>query len=336
MGFVSFGDLAQSFVYRQQNSRLKADSNKYSTELVTGITSSISRHVSGDFTRLGEIETTLKTLSSYKLATTEAAQFSAAMQTSLGVVQDWSDKTASGLLVSAGTEGQTRINSVANVARTRFSAVVSALNTQIGGQSLFAGTGTGGPAIAPAEQMLTDLKVAIAAETTAAGISAVVDDWFSQPGGGYETTGYLGSATTLAPFSVGKGQTVEMDATALDPAIRDTLKSFAKAALVAEGILSGDSKEQAKLLRRAGEELLESSSRQTELRARIGAGEEQIEVASVQNSAETTTLEIYRSDLLAIDPYEAATRLEATQNSLETMYALTARMSRLHLTDFLR
>jgi flagellar hook-associated protein 3 FlgL len=47
-------------------------------------------------------------------------------------------------------------------------------------------------------------------------------------------------------------------------------------------------------------------------------------------------LEIARADLVAIDPFEAATRMEAAQTQLETLYSVTARLSRLSLVDFLR
>jgi flagellar hook-associated protein 3 FlgL len=37
-----------------------------------------------------------------------------------------------------------------------------------------------------------------------------------------------------------------------------------------------------------------------------------------------------------VDPYEAATKLEAAQSQLEALYTVTARLSRLNLVDFLR
>ena len=56
----------------------------------------------------------------------------------------------------------------------------------------------------------------------------------------------------------------------------------------------------------------------------------------MRNGAETTSLQIARNGITAVDPYETASRLEATRQQLETLYTLTARISRLSLVDFLR
>ena len=58
--------------------------------------------------------------------------------------------------------------------------------------------------------------------------------------------------------------------------------------------------------------------------------------ASARNGAETSALEIARTDILAIDPYRTATELQSTETRLETLYTLTARLSRLSLSEYLR
>jgi flagellar hook-associated protein 3 FlgL len=58
--------------------------------------------------------------------------------------------------------------------------------------------------------------------------------------------------------------------------------------------------------------------------------------ADQSNSTARHALEMTRARIVNVDPYESATRLEAAQIQLETLYALTARLGRLSLTDFLR
>ena len=65
-------------------------------------------------------------------------------------------------------------------------------------------------------------------------------------------------------------------------------------------------------------------------------GEARVEDAAARLSARGTALEIARNDMSAADPYETATKLQNVQLQLETHYTLTARLSRLSLTEYLR
>ena len=49
----------------------------------------------------------------------------------------------------------------------------------------------------------------------------------------------------------------------------------------------------------------------------------------------TARLTADRAEILAADPYETATALSQTEASLQNLYALTSRLSRLSLTDYL-
>ncbi len=336
MAYVSYGDLAQAYSTRRDFARLKALTDIHSKELVTGSSADVAKRLRGNYSQLSEIETILRTLDSYRTASTEAAFFASAMQASLEAIQGCTTSASSNLLISAGSDGQTQIQSMATDAKAKFKSVVSALNTQVGGRSVFAGDKTDMPAVIDANTMLNDLGAAIAGETTADGVTAAIDDWFNLPGGGFETAGYIGSDTPLAPQRIGEGEQADISITAADPAIRNTLKAFAMAALATDGPLDGNTAEQSALLRKAGEGLISANAQQTQLRADIGESEAYIETISTQNSAEKSALEMFRSDILSVDPYEAATKLKAVQTQLETMYTLTARMSRLSLMDFLR
>ena len=86
----------------------------------------------------------------------------------------------------------------------------------------------------------------------------------------------------------------------------------------------------------AGTSLLQAQSDRTVLAGRLGVVQAVIDQAQTRNSAEESALKLARSDLLSVDSYEATTRMEAAQNQLETLYAVTARLSRLSLVDFLR
>ena len=86
----------------------------------------------------------------------------------------------------------------------------------------------------------------------------------------------------------------------------------------------------------AGQQLLSTEEGRITLSARIGTAEAQIETARTRNAAEETALGILRSGIGSVDPYEAATRLETVRAQLESLYLVTARVSRLSLTEYLR
>lgn len=334
MTLASLGDLAQSFTLRRQTVALRSDLQSLATELTTGKVSDAGRHLSGDFSPLAAIDASLSRLGAYRSATSEAALFTSSMQSALGTI-DTMASDISITLLNVSNAGYPELVTGAGIdARHKFEAMVSALNNRVGDRTLFGGVGTGGPALASAETILTDVETAITGLTTAADIEAAISAWFDDSLG-FRTTGYLGGGP-LAPHPVAAGEVAHISVTADDPAIRDTLKAMAMGALLDRGVLPGDPAERAALARRAGERLLENQTARTEVAARLGSVEEQIEIASVRNSAERSVLEMARAGILAADPFETATALQAAQIQLETLYTVTARISRLSLADYLR
>ena len=48
-----------------------------------------------------------------------------------------------------------------------------------------------------------------------------------------------------------------------------------------------------------------------------------------------STLQVSRNDIRSADPYQTATALTEVQTQIETLFAVTARLSRLNLVDYL-
>ena len=70
-------------------------------------------------------------------------------------------------------------------------------------------------------------------------------------------------------------------------------------------------------------------------RIRLGSTEANIINTGVQNDAEKSALETARLGLLSVDPYETAAKLQEAQTQLETLFSITARLSRLSLVNYL-
>ena len=84
------------------------------------------------------------------------------------------------------------------------------LNTQVAGQSLFAGVATDRPALAPADAILADLDALTAGAATAADAIAAIDAYFSKsPPGAFYTSGYPASGADLTAVQIGEGQKLD-------------------------------------------------------------------------------------------------------------------------------
>ena len=338
MTSLNTGDLAQSLLLRRQNNALKAAFNRLTQEMTSGRKSDLAAAVSGDFKVLAGVEHSLAVLQSFKTAASEAQTLASAQQTALETIQTIATDSAPTLTAAGTSGGATHVATSAFDARQKFFSTISAMNVRMGDRYVFSGDATDQKPVLGAQDILDDLSVAIAGQVTASGVAAAVDAWFDAPvgGGGFIDMVYGGSSTPLAPFRIGEGEEAALSLTATDPTLRDTLKGLALAAIVAEGALSSDLPGQALLLKTSGQRLMGSGSALATLRAHLGSVEGQIAAVSTRNSAEDAALSIARNQLVAADPYTTANELEAVKTQLETLYALTARLSRLNLADYLR
>lgn len=258
----------------------------------------------------------------------------AAQQSALATLNDQAADMAGELLSTTSGGAVMAIDAIGGVASRRFEAAVAALNIRLGERSLFAGVRTDGPALIGADTLLDQLEILVAGAVSAADVETAVNTWFDDPAG-YAEQGYKGGVP-MSPLPIAPGQAADLSITAADPALIGALKGLAMAALLDRGALSGQPVGQMDLARRAGEALMENAVARTNLAAGLGGVEAQISQAGVRNEAERMALEKAHTDLLSVDPYETATRLEETRTHLETLYAVTVRMSRLSLVDFLK
>jgi flagellar hook-associated protein 3 FlgL len=108
------------------------------------------------------------------------------------------------------------------------------------------------------------------------------------------------------------------------------------AALASEGSLPPAADAKKDMASAAAERMMTGERGLVELRARIGAAEGRIEAARVQTEATRTALELEETRITAADPYATATDIESVNRQLESLYLVTARISQLSLTDYLR
>ena len=335
MKIQSIGDLAQSLMLRQQNAGLKQTMQRLTSELSTGRVQDTSKHLSGDYSRLTDIERSMTLLAGYKTAGNEAAVFASATQFALERMQSVTSDLGTDLIQISASTLSSVLETNSATALGQFESLVSALNTDVAGRGLFSGAATDRAAVVGADDLLADLRTAMAGAATAADLRAAADTYFG-PAGGFETTGYSGSNAPIAPMALRDGETVVLDIKADDQAFRNMLKETALAALATDPAFGLSRTEQAEVMNTAGQNLLTVQDDLTNLRAGVGFAEARIENFQARTEAERISAEYAKGALLSVDPYEAATRLEDAQFQLESLYSVTVRLSRLNLTSFMR
>lgn len=330
----SIGDLAQSYMQRNRNVAIKQDIARLTEELATGKKSDVRSLLAGNYAFLTDVERKTEVLSGFAIATTEAAQFTGAMQLALGNFADQA-QTLSGTLLSAGSSlSGITADDLATEARNALETMIGTLNSSSAGRQLFAGNATNRRPMADVDTILADLTAVISGAATPADMVAQATLWFDDPGG-FVTSAYQGSNDPLTGFAVSTAESVTLDVRANDPGFFAALRGAAVASLATDPGRALTSQEQSELFALTGQDLLQGHSNAIGLQARVGFSEARIDTITSRNAAELTSLSMARNALLEIDPFEAATRLEEAQFQLQSLYSVTVRMSQLSLVNFL-
>lgn len=336
MSIVTFGDMAQLQTLRRDGAAMKTELNRLTSELSTGRVADLSRALGGDFSTLADITRSLRLNTAFTASVADAAIAAEGRQSSLGQLAAELEGLAPAILAVSGAGSLTDLQLTLANGTERFEQSVTVLNTHLAGRSLFSADAPDRIPLIPGDAMMTELRALVAGAPDAATMVADVTAWFTAPGGGYETIAWQGGAGQPPAVLLGEGRSVHAGVTALDPAIRDSLAGLAIVALAAEQAVPLPGTEQRALAMAGAQQVQRGETALIGLRARLGAQEARIEEARVASEATRASLEIEYGRIVEADPYRTATELQTVNTQLETLYILTARMSRLSLTEFLR
>lgn len=332
---TTYGDMSRHLMLGRHAARLKASITDLSKEMTTGIVSDKARHLRGDVTLLAGLERNLELATTRKYVGQNAGQMLAAQQTVLGSIRTRSEDIFVSLLQTEMVSSDAHRTRTISALESLFNDTVNLLNTDFAGRSLFGGTAGGGPALASADVILAALAADLPVGLDSVRMSAHVDAWFAD-GGGFDTVGYLGGSAIPAALDVGGGIEMRFEITAQATPLRQTLAGLAKGALLARGVFDASPAAQAATLSAASMTMATSIAGLVDISARVGIEEEKAARATSQAEAEHTAMGIARAELLSVDPYDAATKLEHAMSQLDLVYNITARLSRLTLADYLR
>lgn len=336
MTIPGFGDLARTGPLTRHGVQARADLARLAQELTTGRHGDVARAERGDLRPLAGIERSLTLAARHEATALSVQGRMSVMQTALDAMQTTAHDAAGDLLMIAGPSSTAAMGQALPLSEAAFGTAVSALNARFGTHHVFSGA-AGDRAPLPGDEALLDqlrADIGSAAITDPAALRAAVRSWFA-PGGGLDAAFPLPGADQAAVVPIGDGDLLEIEPTVADPALRGTLAELATAVLAAEGAgLDRDGRRDA--LRAAGQALITDAPGLSDARGRLGASEARSERALTRARAEATALEFARADLVEVDRYETATRLQAVEAGVETLYLVTARLSDLSLTRYMR
>lgn len=334
MPIVSVGNMSQHFVSMRNGGNIKTELSRLAESLSTGRVTDITAELAGETTRLAGISYSLSQIEGYLQSATETGLMLSSMQTVLGQVDATRSQTSSQLLLLNDSSTISQVDESGRAARDSFGSIVDTLNTRIADRSVMTGTAVDQPALASAEDMLSDIRLAVGAATDQATITATVEAWFDDPAGGFVTMGYLGDSGPVLNRRISDTKSYEVDARADDPAIREVLKAAALAA-ISDELPNLNAATKSDLLQDAGQRLFGAATGLVSMQSRIGFVEAEVEQTQVELNAQKTTLQISKNNLISADPFDTASRLQSVQLQLETHYNVTARLSRISLLDYI-
>jgi len=335
MPISTIGDMSQHFQSLRNTGSIKIQLARLSQEMSSGQVADLGTHLKGNTTALTGLNHEIAMLDEYSSSNSETSRILDMMQITLQRMDTQRENAANSFLSVNAETNSHQVENAAATAKSAFSEIISGLNSTIGGRSLFAGTAVDVAPLAEPDSILVDLVASISGATSKADIVSAIDSWFDTAGGGFDTVAYSGNQDNQARATDGQNN-VSLDVRGDDPSVRELLKGFAYAAVVSDISMSVTDRVAAELVNEAGVKLIEAAEGFSYLQGRLGGAQEAVTLAEASNSTQRASFEIARSDMVRADPFETATKLQDIQTQLETHFAVTARLSRLNLVDFLR
>lgn len=336
MTWASIGSLSLPFQMQRHGVALRTEMARHSSELTTGRVEAPQRHLRGDLVGLAAVETRLTRITTFDRVLAESATAFDSAQVALDRVFTLGSGLSTQVMAAAFADSG--VESYAAVGAAAFGTLedmLSALSLRVAGRAVFSGAAVDRPPLVPPDQFMATVRAHVAGLGSAAEIVIALEDFFLSPGGGFETALYSGAPPAPGP-AIGDGEQAPPLPTASDPAIRRHLMAAAMAALLDEGVL-GDNQPQLRALAMAAMTTVESNAEALiGMQAGAGGAQELFEQRRIRLSHEQDALVRARDALIGTDPFQSASLLEETRHRLDMLYAITARVSRLSLLEYLK
>jgi len=336
MSWVSLGSLSLPFQMQRNGVQLRNAMAQHSAELTTGRVEAPQRHLRGDLGALAAIESRLARIAAYDSVIGQNGTLLDTAQSALERVSSLgsflSNQVLTAVFADSGPQGYA---SVGGSARAALGDMVSVLSTSVAGRTLFAGAAVDRGPLLSADEILAAVGTAVAGMSNAQDIADTVESFFFDPGGPFESVIYQGSGMSPGG-AIDDSEVGPALPDAANPAIRRQLMAVTLGALLDDDSISLDRTETRALALNTMQMIESNGEAVTALQAGLGFGQELLEQRQQRLSHEKDALVLARQGLIGTDPFESASLLEETRHRLEALYAVTARVSRLSLLEYMR
>ncbi|TFF21700.1 flagellar hook-associated family protein [Jiella endophytica] len=264
-------------------------------------------------------------------------------------------------LIANGT-GDPGITADTQQAKASLQQLVGALNSSSGARFLFSGAATDQQAISfptsGGDTAKTYFDGSLAQDATASAFSTAFgfaqddasvanmtasdleafldgpfDTLFATGAGGGWTDNWSNADDATVENRISGSESVQTSYSSNEDAFRNIAKAYVMLSDLGAENMNDETRQL--LTSRAIETLSQGLSQLTQMQAEIGGTQNRVDLANETLEARKSVLTISISDLEGVDQYEASTRVTGLQTLLETSYALTARISRLSLLNYL-
>lgn len=314
---------------------MRARLDRLTEELATGRAFDTGRALQSDFSTFSRVTHDLRTFEAREEALSRARTWMDVAQTSLGAIDAAGNRLGEALTSGlAGTDPRT-VSSLGIIAEGALEDIVTSLSRTDGGRSVFANGDASGTPPFDLEILRSETRAIAQAAPDLEALLLAFDGYFA-PGGGVEASALSTFPAELTRFPIGGGEALSVPVSVRDQSIRDAVKQAALIAALPNAGFAVSQKDRSDLASELPRRSVAVSAGLAISRGQLGSVEARASSLSEEMNAERGQLEIRRSDAVATDPYETASRLQDEISRLETIYAVTARTSRLNLTDYLR
>lgn len=329
-------DLSLSLALQRNGRNVRANLQQAGIEMSTGLKTDLIAATNGDLNQVFAIDRSMALLSQQATDLSKAQSRAGATQLYLGTIQDTASPFGADLLASVSRSDFNSARIFADNAETELQAVVRSLNGEFAGRHLFSGAAENQAAISGTDAIMTEVSAILSAAPDAATALADIDAFFDDPLGGFETLIYVGATEDAASVHTPEGERIDYMVRADAQPIREIIKGLATAAAFDDAMLGGDLAEMKTLLISVGQNLIDGSDGIVSLRADLGAAEAGISHAQAYTATQKNSLELSRNSIASVDIFDAAARFAELETQLTAVYTVTARLSSLTLTNFLR
>jgi len=280
------------------------------------------------------------------------------MATALGNMREAAQEVLTATITNTDASSS-RPQYLKDMAKDAYDTIVSFLNSSYNGKSLFAGVDSdrapmnswgnadGTTGLSPSDVMASivggGITNAADAATKLAEVDAVFNGTPTDPNHAYDETFFNGTPLTDGLGNPNPRMTAQIDESldinygvqGNDPGFRDLMRGLAMLASGDPAQIGDDDAYEA-WVQGAAAALGSGVNSVLNAETRTGTMQKLVEDANDRMSGKVEVLSLHISELEAVDPYEAATRLTSIQTQLQASYAVTARLMQLSYLNFMR